>query len=213
MQGNALVLRNVNVSVSAGEFVYLVGRTGSGKSSLLKILYAELPLAEGQASICGFDLAAIKQKEVPFLRRKLGIIFQDFQLLTDRSIGENLAFVLKATGWNNKHEMEARVTDVLDKVGLRTKGFKFPHELSGGEQQRVAIARSLLNEPEVILADEPTGNLDADTADEIMALLWSIRNNGTAVVMATHDRYILERYPSRRLYCSDGAVTEVISGS
>lgn len=213
MQGNALVLRNVNVSVSAGEFVYLVGRTGSGKSSLLKILYADLPLVEGQAEICGFDLDAIRTKEIPFLRRKLGIIFQDFQLLTDRSVADNLLFVLKATGWKDKHEMDARVHEVLDKVGLGTKGFKFPHELSGGEQQRVAIARALLNEPEVILADEPTGNLDADTSDEIMSLLWAIRNNGTSVVMATHDRYILEKYPSRKLLCQDSGVTESISGA
>lgn len=208
MQSRALVLRNVNLVVEEGEFLYLVGRTGSGKSSLMKSLYAELPLAEGQAEVCGFDLDAIQPKEVPFLRRKLGIIFQDFQLLTDRSVSDNLLFVLKATGWKDKTEMDQRVNEVLDMVGLRTKGFKFPHELSGGEQQRVAIARALLNNPVLVLADEPTGNLDAETSDEIMNLLWSIRSRGTAILMATHDRYILDKYPARKLYCQDGVVTE-----
>lgn len=211
-QGSSLVLRNIHLTVNNGEFVYLVGKTGSGKSSLLKSLYAELPVEEGVAEICGYDLTDIGRKDVPFLRRKLGIIFQDFQLLTDRSVADNLFFVLKATGWKNKSEMDARVHEVLENVGLGSKGFKFPHELSGGEQQRVSIARSLLNNPEVILADEPTGNLDDDTSEEIMNLLWTIRGKGTAVVMATHDRYILEKFPSRKIYCREGELVEFSEG-
>lgn len=212
MQGKNLVLRKVNVEISEGEFVYLVGKTGSGKSSFLKSLYADIPLAEGEINICDYSLSQIKTKEIPFLRRKLGIIFQDFQLLTDRSVTDNLLFVLKATGWVNKHEMEQRISEVLDSVGLKSKGFKFPHELSGGEQQRVSIARALLNHPQVILADEPTGNLDDDTADEIMNLLWTIRERGTAIVMATHDRYVLEKFPSRKLFCKDGLIEEFSEG-
>jgi cell division transport system ATP-binding protein len=209
LQNKNLVLRNVSFEVKAGEFVYLVGRTGSGKSSLLKTMYAELPLAEGQAEIVGMDLDAIKPKEIPYLRRKLGIVFQDFQLLTDRSIADNLLFVLKATGWKNKHEMEARMDEVLSMVDLRTKGFKFPHELSGGEQQRVVIARALLNHPELILADEPTGNLDPETSIEIMQLLRQINQKGTTILMATHDKYILDTFPQRTLRCENSTVTDL----
>ncbi|MCX7744231.1 MAG: ATP-binding cassette domain-containing protein [Flavobacteriales bacterium] len=209
LQNKNLVLRNVSFEVHAGEFVYLVGRTGSGKSSLLKTMYAELPLAEGQAEIVGMDLDAIKPKEIPYLRRKLGIVFQDFQLLTDRSISDNLMFVLKATGWKNKHEMESRIEEVLSMVGLRTKGFKFPHELSGGEQQRVVIARALLNHPELILADEPTGNLDPETSIEIMQLLRHINQKGTTILMATHDKYILDMFPQRTLRCEHGTVIDL----
>ena len=209
MQGKNLVLRDVSFQVEKGEFVYLVGRTGSGKSSLLKTLYAELPLSEGQAEIVGQDLDAIQPHEVPFLRRKLGIVFQDFQLLTDRSVSDNLLFVLKATGWKNKHEMEARMEEVLRLVDLKTKGFKFPHELSGGEQQRVVIARALLNQPELILADEPTGNLDPETSIEIMDLLNNINFYGTTILMATHDKHILDTYPRRTLRCEKSTIIDL----
>jgi len=181
-QQNFLVLKDVNLTISKGEFVYLIGKTGSGKSSLLKILYCDIPLLEGQAKIVGFDLAKIKRKEVPYLRRKLGIIFQDFQLLTDRTVNDNLLFVLKATGWKKKDEIKNRINDVLQKVGMETKGFKMPHELSGGEQQRVSVARALLNDPDLILADEPTGNLDPETSDGIMQLLLDISKSGRAVL-------------------------------
>ncbi|MEY2871121.1 MAG: hypothetical protein RLZZ146_1044, partial [Bacteroidota bacterium] len=186
-QGSIAILQDVNLQVSEGEFVYLIGRTGSGKSSLLKTLYGELPLQDGEANIAGYDLRGLSKKDVPFLRRKLGIVFQDFQLLTDRNVLENLMFVLKATGWKNKHEMLDRCKAVLEKVGLQTKDYKIPAELSGGEQQRLVIARALLNEPKVLLADEPTGNLDPEVSDEIMALLKSIAREGTAILMATHD--------------------------
>ena len=179
-QGSIAVLQDVNLQVSEGEFVFLIGRTGSGKSSLLKTLYGELPLQEGEANIAGYDLKGLLKKDVPFLRRKLGIVFQDFQLLTDRNVLDNLMFVLKATGWTNKHEMLERCKAVLEKVGLQTKDYKIPAELSGGEQQRLVIARALLNEPKVMLADEPTGNLDPEVSDEIMALLKSIAREGTA---------------------------------
>jgi cell division transport system ATP-binding protein len=184
----------VNLQVSEGEFVYLIGRTGSGKSSLLKTLYGELPLQEGEANIAGYNLKGLMKKDVPFLRRKLGIVFQDFQLLTDRNVLENLMFVLRATGWTNKHEMLDRCKAVLEKVGLQTKDYKIPAELSGGEQQRLVIARALLNEPKVMLADEPTGNLDPEVSDEIMALLKSIAREGTAILMATHDYRLIQKF-------------------
>lgn len=193
-QGTTAVLQDVNLQVSEGEFVYLIGRTGSGKSSLLKTLYGELLLQEGEANIAGYNLKGLLKKDVPFLRRKLGIVFQDFQLLTDRNVLENLMFVLRATGWTNKHEMLDRCKAVLEKVGLQTKDYKIPAELSGGEQQRLVIARALLNEPKVMLADEPTGNLDPEVSDEIMALLKSIAREGTAILMATHDYRLIQKF-------------------
>jgi cell division transport system ATP-binding protein len=203
-QQNNLVLNNINLTIDKGEFVYLIGRTGTGKSSLLKTLYGELHIQSGSGTISDFDLAKLKEKDIPFLRRKLGIVFQDFQLLTDRSVSENLYFVLKATGWKNESDIQKRIQDVLDKTNLSTKGFKMPHELSGGEQQRVGIARALLNDPEVILADEPTGNLDPETSDDIMNLLFEISKSGRAVVMATHNYVLLERFPGRVIRCEGG---------
>lgn len=199
-QGSNLVLQDVNFNINRGEFVYLVGKTGTGKSSLLKTLYGELPLKEGYANVAGFDLKGMNWKKVPFLRRNLGVVFQDFQLLTDRNVHQNLRFVLKATGWTDEKLIEEKINDVLDKVGLKSKGFKMPFEMSGGEQQRVDIARALLNSPKLILADEPTGNLDPETSDEIMQLLFQIcKDYGTAIVMATHDFIVINRYPSRML--------------
>ena len=208
-QGNSLILQNVDFTVSKGEFVYLVGKTGTGKSSLLKTLYGELTLTEGNASVVGFDLREMDWKKVPFLRRNLGVVFQDFQLLTDRNVQENLRFVLKATGWKDERLIEEKINDVLDKVGLKSKGFKMPFEMSGGEQQRVDIARALLNSPKLILADEPTGNLDPETSDEIMQLLIQIaKDYGTAVIMATHDFIVINRYPSRMLKTENGKVID-----
>ncbi|MFT4204746.1 MAG: ATP-binding cassette domain-containing protein [Chitinophagaceae bacterium] len=208
-QGQNLVLQNVNFSIQSGEFVYLVGKTGTGKSSLLKTLYGELPLKEGDAEVAGFDIKTLNWKTVPFLRRKLGVVFQDFNLLTDRNVYKNLEFVLKATGWKDKALMDDKINEVLDKVGLKSKSFKMPFEMSGGEQQRVDIARALLNSPKLILADEPTGNLDPETSNEIMQLLTSItRDFGTAVVMATHDFVVIENYPSRILKTEKGAVLD-----
>lgn len=208
-QKNILVLAQVSLTVDKGEFVYLIGKTGTGKSSLLKVLYADLPLAEGHVQVAGFDLTRLKRKEVPKLRRKLGIVFQDFQLLTDRTINDNLLFVMKATGWKDKTAMERRLQDVLGKVGLGTKGFKMPHQLSGGEQQRVAIARALINDPEIILADEPTGNLDPETSEGIMDLLFQISHSGRAVLMATHNYSLIRKYPSRTLKCENGRVSSL----
>ncbi len=205
-QKNNLILSDVNIAIDKGEFVYLIGKTGSGKSSILKILYGELELKNGEGSISGFNLKTLPLKQVPFLRRKIGIVFQDFQLLNDRSVNENLLFVLKATGWKEKDAMQKRIQDVLDKVQLGTKGFKMPHELSGGEQQRVSIARALLNDPEVILADEPTGNLDPETSEGIMRLLFDISKSGRAVVMATHDYSLFTKFPSRTIRCESGRV-------
>lgn len=203
-----LVLANVNINIDKGEFVYLIGKTGSGKSSLLKTLYADLDLTQGNGTVAGFDLATIKRKEIPFLRRKLGIVFQDFQLLTDRSVNDNLMFVLKATGWKDKLAMQKRIQEVLEKVHLTTKGFKMPHELSGGEQQRISIARALLNDPELILADEPTGNLDPETSEGIMNLLVEISKNGRAVLIATHDIMMFDKFPSRTIKCEAGKVID-----
>jgi cell division transport system ATP-binding protein len=208
MHGKVLVLSNVNFDVFPGEFVYLVGKTGSGKSSLLKTLYAELPLPEGELQVCGYSLVNLPAKQIPYLRRKLGIIFQDFQLLTDRSVADNLLFVLSATGWTNKYEMEQRMEEVLTMVDLKTKGFKFPHELSGGEQQRVVIARALLNHPELIIADEPTANLDPETSTEIIRLLYQISRKGTAVFISTHDKLIVDQFPGRFLKCEKSTLTE-----
>ncbi|HNQ60892.1 MAG TPA: ATP-binding cassette domain-containing protein [Bacteroidia bacterium] len=207
-QSKNLVLSNINLEVEKGEFAYLIGRTGSGKSSLLKMLYGDVELAEGEAKIVGFELSNLKESQIPFLRRKLGIVFQDFQLLTDRSINANLFFVLKATGWRDKTKMQERVLFVLEKVGLSTKGFKMPHELSGGEQQRVVIARALLNDPELILADEPTGNLDPETSEGIMRLLQEISQSGRAVLMATHNYTLIEKFPARILKCDNGKLMD-----
>lgn len=207
-QGKLLVLRDLSFSVHPGEFVYVVGKTGSGKSSLLKMLYGDVPLADGTASVVNFDLNALKNKEVPQLRRKIGIVFQDFQLLADRSVDENLRFVLQATGWKGKSKMDYRIAEVLDWVGLKSKGFKFPWELSGGEQQRIVLARALLNEPQLILADEPTGNLDPETSLDILKLMRSISDAGTAILMATHEHDFLSSYPARTLRVKDGYVYE-----
>jgi cell division transport system ATP-binding protein len=206
-QSRTLLLSDVNISVDRGEFVYLVGKTGTGKSSLLKTLYGDLDLTEGNGSVVGYNLRELTWKEVPFLRRSLGVVFQDFQLLTDRNVNENLKFVLRATGWKDIHLMDEKIADVLDKVGLKTKGFKMPFELSGGEQQRVEIARALLNSPKLILADEPTGNLDPETSDEIMQLLFHIsKDYGTAVMMATHDYRVINKFPARTIKTERGKV-------
>lgn len=208
-QSNNLILQDVNLSVEKGEFVYLVGKTGTGKSSLLKTLYGELPLTEGEGMVAGFDLRKLDWKKVPYLRRNLGVVFQDFQLLTDRNVNENLRFVLTATGWKDKKLMDEKIMDVLDKVGLKSKGFKMPFELSGGEQQRVDIARALLNSPKLILADEPTGNLDPETSDEIMQLLFHIsRDYGTSIVMATHDYIVVQKFPARMIRTERGRVMD-----
>jgi cell division transport system ATP-binding protein len=207
-QQKHLVLSNVNLQINPGEFVFLIGQTGSGKSSLLKIIYGDLHISNGNGLVAGFDLKKLSEKEIPFLRRKLGIVFQDFQLLTDRSIEQNLEFVMKATGWKDQKLISERLLDVLEKVGLRSKVKKMPHELSGGEQQRVVIARALLNDPELILADEPTGNLDPETSEEIVTLLKQISQSGTAVLMASHDYHIIRTFPSRIIKCEAGLVHE-----
>ena len=207
-QKHNLVLTDVSLTIDKGEFVYLVGKTGSGKSSLLRTLYADIPLLQGEGNIAGYDLKKIKPKEIPFLRRKLGVVFQDFQLLPDRSVNDNLLFVMKATGWNVKEEMQKRAQEVLEKVNLGTKGFKMSYELSGGEQQRVVIARALINEPEVILADEPTGNLDTETAQEIVGLLYEISKAGRAVLIATHDFHLFEHFTGRTIRCENGRITD-----
>ncbi len=204
-----LVLTNVTFSIEKGEFVYLIGKVGSGKTSVIKTINAELPLKDGDATVLGYDLRTIRRKQVPLLRRKMGIVFQDFQLLNDRSVNDNLQFVLKATGWNNKTEMEERIGEVLEKVGLGFKGYKMPHQLSGGEQQRVVIARALLNNPEIILADEPTGNLDPETSEEIMKLLLDIKNSGRTVIMATHNYAMLKKFPARTLKCEKDKLLEM----
>jgi cell division transporter, ATP-binding protein ftsE len=208
VQKNFTVLSHVNLNIKQGKFNYLIGKTGSGKSSLLKVLYGHLPLREGEGEVVGFDLTKLKTSQIPNLRRKLGIIFQDFQLLTDRTVEKNLLFVLEATGWKDKEQMEDRINEVLSSVGMKTKKHKMPHELSGGEQQRVAIARALLNHPELILADEPTGNLDPETSNDIMTLLRSISmERNCAVLMATHDYHLIQNFPGQAIRCEDGGVT------
>jgi cell division transport system ATP-binding protein len=206
-QGGALILKGITLEVKRGEFVYLVGKTGTGKSSLLKTMYGELALKEGAGKIVGHELKGQNWKTIPFLRRDLGVVFQDFQLLTDRNVKDNLRFVLKATGWKDEHMISAKIDDVLEKVGLKSKGFKMPFEMSGGEQQRVDIARALLNSPKLLLADEPTGNLDPETSDEIMALLINLsKDYGMAVIMATHDYLVINKFPARILRTEHGKV-------
>ena len=208
-QGDNLILQDVNLTVNKGEFVYLVGKTGTGKSSLLKTMYGELLLKEGHATVAGYDLRQLTWKTVPYLRRTLGVVFQDFQLLTDRNVNENLKFVLKATGWKDEKLMDEKIADVLDKVYLKSKGFKMPFELSGGEQQRIDIARALLNSPKLILADEPTGNLDPETSDEIMQLMFRIgKDYGTTIVMATHDYIVINKFPARMIKTEKGKVVD-----
>jgi len=203
-QQDHLVLSDVNLTVGKGEFLYLVGKVGSGKSSLIKTLNAQITLKSGTALIAGYNLAKIKRREIPYLRRKIGIVFQDFQLLTDRSVNENLEFVLRSTGWKNKSEIDTRIGEVLDKVGLNLKGYKMPHQLSGGEQQRVVIGRALLNDPDIILADEPTGNLDPETSEGIIRLLTDISRTGRAVIVATHNYTLLKKFYARTIKCEDG---------
>ncbi len=208
-QDDYLVLSDVTFTINKGEFVYLIGKVGSGKTSVIKTINAELPLKEGTAVVAGYELEDLRSKNIPLLRRKLGIVFQDFQLLTDRSVYDNLLFVLKATGWTNKDEIDTRINEVLQKVELEFKHYKMPHQLSGGEQQRVVIARALLNDPDIILADEPTGNLDPETSESIIKILFDISNSGRAVVMATHNYTLLKKYTSRTLKCNDGKLGEV----
>jgi cell division transport system ATP-binding protein len=209
-QRESLILSEVNVEINKGDFVYLIGKTGTGKSSFMKTLYGDIPLKEGEGNIVGTDLRKLKEKDIPFLRRKLGVVFQDFKLLNDRNIKENLMFVLKATGWKDKAKMEEKIDTVLNKVGMKTKNFKYPYQLSGGEQQRIAIARALLNDPELILADEPTGNLDPQTSVEVMEVLQEINRNGNTILMATHDYALLLKYPSKTLKCDGQKVFEVV---
>lgn len=209
IQENNVLLSEVNFSLEKGEFVYLVGKTGSGKSSLLKVLYADLPLKKGEATVAAYNLKKIKRKHIPYLRRKIGIIFQDFQLLGDRNVLENLYFVMRATGWKNKQKMKQRAEELLERVGIKDKLMNMPHRLSGGEQQKVAIARALINDPEIILADEPTGNLDPETSAEILNLLFEISKAGSCVLMATHDYTIMEKFPFRTLKCDNGMVSEL----
>ncbi|MCQ2194891.1 MAG: ATP-binding cassette domain-containing protein [Paludibacteraceae bacterium] len=203
------VLKDVNLQVKAGDFVYLSGKVGSGKSTLLKSLYREVPIVSGEANVLGYDLTTIKNRQVPYLRRQLGIVFQDFKLLIDRSVYENLRFVLKATTKLSSVEMDVRISDVLRYVGMSNKGYKMPHELSGGEQQRIVIARALLNRPKLLLADEPTGNLDLETADELMKLFYNIKEEGTAIIMATHNQLWCQAYPGRVLKCENGCISEM----
>ncbi|MEO9894496.1 ATP-binding cassette domain-containing protein [Aurantibacter sp.] len=209
-QKESLVLNNISLQVNKGDFVYLIGKTGSGKSSFMKTLYGDLPLRQGTGQIVDFDLTKLKEKDIPFLRRKLGIVFQDFKLLPDRNIYNNLLFVLKATGWKDKDKIDKKIQEVLEKVGMKTKGFKFPHQVSGGEQQRVAIARALLNDPELIIADEPTGNLDPQTSVEVMKVLQDINKAGRTILMATHDYALILKFPSKTLKLDGNRVFEVI---
>lgn len=204
-----VVLKHVNISVEQGEFIYLIGKVGSGKSSLMKSMYAEIPITTGDANVLGYDLVGIKKKDIPFLRRKIGIVFQDFQLLTDRNVYDNLRFVLEATGWKNRADIDNRIEEVLTQVGMLNKSYKMPHELSGGEQQRIVIARALLNKPELILADEPTGNLDPETGEQIVAHLHKIAAQGTAVIMATHNLQLVEQFPAKVITCENKNVRKL----
>jgi cell division transport system ATP-binding protein len=209
-QENKVILSQVNVEVNHGEFIYIIGKTGTGKSSFMKTLYGDLPLTEGEGHVVEYDLATLEEKDIPYLRRKIGIVFQDFKLLPDRSVSDNMLFVLKATGWTDTTEMQNKIDEVLDKVGMKGFATKMPHQLSGGEQQRVAIARALLNDPELILADEPTGNLDPQTSAEVLDVLKNINANGKTIIMATHDYALLMKFPSKTLKCEDGAIFEVV---
>ena len=208
-QKDHLVLSKVSFELQSGDFIYLIGKTGTGKSSLLKTLYGDLLLQEGVGEVVGFDLTCLKEKEIPYLRRGIGVVFQDFQLLSDRTVNDNLSFVLRATGWDDKDKINNRVQDVLTQVGMGEKGYKMPHELSGGEQQRVSIARAILNEPELIIADEPTGNLDPETSREIMTLLKGIQDKGKAIFMATHDYSLINDFPSKMIRCAEGTILPV----
>ncbi len=210
VQRDQVIFDGVNLKISKGEFVYLIGKTGSGKSSLLKTLYGELPLNSGTGQVAGFDLLGLKERQIPNLRRKLGIVFQDFQLLNDRNVHENLRFVLKATGWQDESKIKQRIQEVLSRVGMPEQGQKLPYQMSGGEQQRIAIARALLNDPELIVADEPTGNLDPQTSMEVMSLLKELNKNGRSILMATHDYALLLKHPSRTLKCEGGRIFEVV---
>jgi cell division transport system ATP-binding protein len=209
-QEDKVILSNINLEVNHGEFLYIIGKTGSGKSSLMKTLYADLPLSEGEGQIVDFNLVTLKESDIPFLRRKIGIVFQDFKLLPDRTIKDNMLFVLKATGWVDKDLMNHKIDEVLDKVGMKEYSNKMPHQISGGEQQRVAIARALLNDPELILADEPTGNLDPQTSAEVLEVLRTINANGKTIIMATHDYALLMKFPSKTLKCEDSKIFEVV---
>ncbi len=209
-QSNKVILSNINLEVQHGEFIYIIGKTGTGKSSFIKTLYADIPLTTGEGKIVEYDLVNLKEKDIPYLRRKIGIVFQDFQLLPDRNVSDNMLFVLKATGWTDATEMQNKIDEVLDKVGMKGFANKMPHQLSGGEQQRVAIARALLNDPEFILADEPTGNLDPQTSVEVLDVLKKINANGKTVIMATHDYALLMKFPSKTLKCEDGSIFEVV---
>ncbi|KGO82056.1 MULTISPECIES: cell division ATP-binding protein FtsE [Flavobacterium] len=209
-QDNNAVITDINLEVFPGEFIYIIGKTGSGKSSFMKTLYGDLKLKQGEGTFVDYDLATLKERNIPYLRRKIGIVFQDFKLLPDRNVYDNLLFVLKATGWSEKREMDVKINEVLDKVGMKNAVYKMPHQISGGEQQRVAVARALLNDPEVIIADEPTGNLDPQTSVEVMQLLKEINQNGKTIIMATHDYALLMKFPSKTLKCDSGTLFEVV---